>query len=244
MIEDRFNQNHVPSGPEGGQFTSGGGDGGAATAVKDDDDSDGGRGPLGSEASEAAQKYIASVSGKLSPRELGDYDVGAYKRDELAPLFHYTDAQERAIHDYTETKYTEINGALREGRDAGPDVDVISSAMRPLPDDLILLRELSGVNAMRGFSVGDVIADQAFASTTLIGRGRFASGRADTTVMHILTPKGTRALFADPASGFPEDEMILDHGTRMVIMRIAARPGHEGYVTDVYLLALPKEAAS
>jgi hypothetical protein len=189
----------------------------------------------------SAQQYIARVSGKLSPRELGNYDVAEYKRTRLEPLYHFSPEQMKAIGAYTETKYQEINEAARAGRDPGPEARTITSAMRPLPDDLILLRELNGADAMHDFKVGDVITDPAFASATLAPRGRFASGRAGTTVMHILTPKGTPAVYADPASGYPEDEMILDRGTSMVIMRVAPRQGHEGFVTDVYLLALPRE---
>lgn len=187
-----------------------------------------------------AEQYIDSVKGQLHPRELGNYDVASYKRERVAPAYSYTPKQAKAIHDYSETAYEDINQAARSGRDPGPVADTISSAMQPLPDDLILLRELNGADSLSDRQPGDILTDPGFASTTLAPRGRYASGRAGSTVLHILAPKGTPAVYADPASGFPEDEMILDRNTPMMIMRSQARPGQEGYVQDVYLLALPK----
>ena len=188
-----------------------------------------------------AQEYIRSVTGKLHPHELGEYDTPAYKRDVLNPAFHYTPEQAKAVHGYAE-HYQEINDAARAGHDhAG--ADAISSAMQPLPHDLILLREVSGKHTLDDVNPGDVIADQGFSSTALRTGNRYASGRDDTTVMHILTPAGTPAVWADPVSEYPEDEMILDRGQALVMMKKQVRAS-KSTVTDAYFLAVPKEAVT
>jgi ADP-ribosyltransferase exoenzyme len=186
-----------------------------------------------------AEKYITSMAGKVKPRELDNYNVGAYERDTLTPAFHYTPEQGKAIGRYTEQGYGEINTAARAGGAASAEVQAISRAMQPLPEDLILLREVSGHATLSHLNPGDIIHDEGFSSTTLIGRGRFAIGKSDTTVMHIMTPKGTPAVWADPVSGFPEDEIILDRGQPMIVMKKQQRSGRTD-VTDVYLLVLPK----
>jgi hypothetical protein len=195
----------------------------------------------GSAVAGKAENYIRQVTGKVRPHELDEYNTVAYKRDVLNPAFHYTPEQAGAIHGYAE-HYQEINDAARAGKDhAG--ADAISSAMQPMPQDLILLREVSGQHALADVNPGDVIADQGFSSTTLRTGNRYASGRDDTTVMHILTPAGTPAVWADPVSEYPEDEMILDRGQALVMMKKQVRPGRST-VTDAYFLAVPKEAVA
>jgi hypothetical protein len=188
----------------------------------------------------SAEKYIASMQGKVKPRELNNYDVGRYERETLNPAFHYMPEQEKAIRHYTENGYQEINDSARSGGSLSAEARALSSAMQPLPEDLVLLREVGGAQALGHVSPGDVIHDQGFSSTTLIGRGRFAVGKSDTTVMHILTPKGTPVVWADAASDYPEDEMVLDRGQPMIVMKKQQRAGRSD-VTDVYLLVLPKE---
>ena len=195
----------------------------------------------GSAPAAGAEKYIRQMTGKLRPRELGEYDTPAYKQDVLNPAFRYTPEQAAAIHGYAE-HYQEIQDAARTGKDhAG--ADAIGSAMQPLPQDLILLREVSGKHALDDVNPGDVIADQGFSSTTLRTGNRYASGRDDTTVMHILTPAGTPAVWADPVSEYPEDEMILDRGQALVMIKKQVRAS-KSTVTDAYFLAVPKDAVT
>lgn len=186
-----------------------------------------------------AQEYVKSLAGHVKLRELDDYDVGEFKRNTLDPAYHYTPEQAKAIGAYTEHAYHEINEAARTGHgEHVGDVDAISSAMQPMPEDLILLREVKGMHALGDLKPGDVIADPGFSSTTLIP-GRFAGGASNTTVLHVLTPKGTPTVWANPASGYPEDEIILDRDQPMVVMGSRQRPGRSD-VTDVHLLVLPK----
>ena len=193
------------------------------------------------------------LAGKVHPRELDNYNVGTYKRETLNPAYHYTSEQALAIRNYTDHS-SELNADQRgespvyrqfQASKLAAEADQISSAMHPLPDDMILLRELTGAHRMDGMKPGDVIADDGFASTTLTaGSGRYAAGRSDTTVMHIMTPAGTPSVWTSPAGGtYPEDEVILDRGTPMVMMRPPAPQPGRSDVTDVYLLALPKQVA-
>jgi hypothetical protein len=199
---------------------------------------------------ERVQAHIATLAGKMRPRDLDNYTVGPYKREHLNPAYHYTPEQAAAIRDYT-AHSAEMNADQRGEPPASrqfpaaklaAQADQISSAMQPLPHDLVLLRELNGMHRMDDLKQGDVIADDGFASTTLTGgSGRYAAGRDNTTVMHIMTPAGTPSVWTSPAGGdYPEDETILDRGTPMVILRPPTpRPGRSD-VTDVYLLAVPK----
>jgi hypothetical protein len=208
----------------------------------------------GSGIGERAEAHIASLRGKVHPRELDNYNVGTYKRETLNPAYHYTPEQSEAIRKYTDHSF-EMNADLRgdelERREfqkarLTEEADQISAAMQPLPEDLILLRELSGAHRMDGLKEGDVIADDAFASTTLTsGSGRYAANRSDTTVLHIMAPAGTPSVWAGAAAGtFPEDETILDRGQPMIVMKSASLSPGRSNVTDVYLLALPKAVAS
>ena len=207
----------------------------------------------GSGIQERVQAYVAGLAGKVHPRELDNYNVGTYKRETLNPAYHYTSEQALAIRNYTDHS-SELNADQRgespvyrqfQASKLAAEADQISSAMHPLPDDMILLRELTGAHRMDGMKPGDVIADDGFASTTLTaGSGRYAAGRSDTTVMHIMTPAGTPSVWTSPAGGtYPEDEVILDRGTPMVMMRPPAPQPGRSDVTDVYLLALPKQVA-
>ena len=207
----------------------------------------------GSGIQERVQAYVAGLAGKIHPRELDSYSVGTYKRGTLNPAYHYTPEQAAAIRDYTDHS-AELNADQRgespvyrqfQASRLAAEADQISSAMHPLPDDMILLRELSGAHRMDGMKPGDVIADDGFASTTLTaGSGRYAAGRSGTTVMHIMAPAGTPSVWTSPAGGaYPEDEMILDRGTPMVMMRPPALQPGRSDVTDVYVLALPKQVA-
>lgn len=188
----------------------------------------------------SAQKYAAGLAGKVKPRELDNYDVAQFKRERMDPAFRYTPEQVKAIRAYTENTYEDINGSARSGGDLGPQAKALSSAMQRMPEDLIVLREISGADVLSGVKPGDVIADDGFASTTLTSGGRYASGKSDTTVMHILTPAGTPVVWTGTNAGFPENEVILDHGQPMAVMKVQQRSGRSD-VTDVYLLVLPKE---
>lgn len=199
----------------------------------------------GSGVAGQAQDYIRQLSGQVQVRELNEYDVPGYERDRLDPLTaDWTPEQADAVAAYADHSY-EINNTARGVTLTRHRVDpattaqrtrLISSAMRPLPDDLVLLRELKGRTALGDLSPGDVIADPGFSSTTL-RPGRFASGRDDSTVLHILAPKGTPVVWA----GRGEDELILDRNTPLVVISKRLRPGRERFVTDMNLLVLPRE---
>lgn len=196
----------------------------------------------GSHEAAAAQQHLASLAGKVRLREVNDYNLRDYQRGTLDPAYHYTAEQQAAILRYQDSS-TPINRAARgqapdtPGRPAAQlaaDVEHLSAAMQPLPEDLVLLRELSGAHRLDDVQPGDVLSDLGFSSTTLTP-GRFAGGRSDTTVMHILAPAGTPTAWL----GKWENEMLLDRDTPFVIVSKTPRPGRTD-VTDVNVLLLPK----
>ncbi|HXJ27215.1 MAG TPA: ADP-ribosyltransferase [Streptosporangiaceae bacterium] len=201
----------------------------------------------GSGPAQKAHGYLVSLTGKVSLRRLHDYDIGDYTREKLDPMRdERTAEQDAAISDYVNHSY-EINATAR-GEDVRwrrfPEettrarIAAISSAMRPLPDDLVLMREIKGSEALDKFEPGDVIADEGFASTTLRA-GRFASGRGGTTIMHILAPRGTPVVWA----GRVEDELILDRGQALVLVSRKQTQRGPQTLTEINLLALPKGIA-
>jgi hypothetical protein len=197
----------------------------------------------GSGITAKAKAHFDSIAGKVHPRELSVYDVKAYERDHLEPVLTLTPGQAKAARAYTGSAFADVNARLRRGEDGGETARVLASAMKPIPHDLIVLREITGEHALDGVEPGDVIADAAFSSAALTPAGRFAGGRSHTTVMHILAPAGTPAVYPGQASEFPEDELILDASQPMSLMKAGPRPGRSD-VTDAYFLVLPKDVAA
>lgn len=138
-----------------------------------------------SELGGKAAAYLASVSGgKLNLRELNEYDTPAYKREHLDPLrAGLSLQQDMAIDDYQENSFQINETARRHLEGELPQYarqgDQISSAARPLPESLVVLRSVSD-SMLAGFEAGDVIADDGFSSTTLrAGPVRRRAGRQD-----------------------------------------------------------------
>lgn len=201
----------------------------------------------GSAPAGKAHEYLVSLTGKVSLTRLDDYNTPEYEREKLDPIRErYTPAQAEAVRQYVDHSY-EMNAHARgeeirwrrypEAATAAR-VDALSSAMAPLPDDLILMREIKGAEALDRFEPGDVIADDGFSSTTLRA-GRFASGRGGTTIMHILAPKGTPVVWA----GRVEDELIMDRGQALVLVSRKQTPRGTETLTEINLLALPEGIA-
>lgn len=140
-----------------------------------------------------------------------------------------------AVDDYRATSWQDVNRGLRSG--AGHEsVADIDAAMQPLPDDLVLTRNVPlAMFADKPIEDLDrmVVRDAAYAPTVFDG-GLGGWSNAEVT-MHIAAPAGTRAI-VDPTSR----EVILDRDTEMAISRVV--PNGRGQY-DMYLTVLPKRDA-
>jgi hypothetical protein len=124
---------------------------------------------------------------------------------------------------YREGRWREVNDALRTGTgDMPPEVAELDQAMRPLPTDTILTRDvplaLFGNVDPRGLA-GAQVRDAAPASTVV---GRPTDAPAPGMVrMEIAAPAGTLAI-VDPDTG----EVLLDRDMSLAIGAVV--PGEDG----------------
>lgn len=174
-----------------------------------------------------------------SARPASDAEAARYLDRPQARL---TAAQKGAVDRYTGDGFLRMNRELRAGNTSDPDIKRLDSAMRPLPDDLIVTRHVSaeafgltdrtlpGVQRLAGRK----ITDKAFASAAL---GSPHAGGLGGVTMHIAAPKGTPAIFGAALSRNPhERELLLGRGTEMAIARVAANQ-RGGY--DMWTVVLP-----
>lgn len=140
-------------------------------------------------------------------------------------------ATSHTVTGYFAGDWREINADLRSGQ-AVPGVDEIDKAMQPLPDDLMLRRQLPAdlfAHIPMDELVGMKVRDAAYSSTSL----EIPSGDAPSGVtMHIAAPKGTPAI-VNAADG----EILLARDTEIAISRVEPN-GRGGW--DVYGTVLPK----
>lgn len=139
-----------------------------------------------------------------------------------------------AVRDYTGSGYHKINDALRDKAKGVPartprNVKHLDKAMRPIPFDTIVTRNISGLNAFGGVPpdklIGTVFRDPAFLSTSIKEGGVF-SGNVQ---MIIKVPKGTQSRYVNDISYHKsEKELILGRETRMVIHSVEETTGNYG----------------
>jgi hypothetical protein len=138
-----------------------------------------------------------------------------------------------AVAKYLDGDWRAINTALRAGK-TPPGVDEIDQAMQPLPDDLMLRRQVP-LSLFAHVPMKDLegmkVRDAAYASTSLDVPGHEPGG-ADVVTMHIAAPKGTPAL-VNAADG----EILLARDSEVAITRVEP-DGRGGW--DVYGAVLPK----
>jgi hypothetical protein len=132
--------------------------------------------------------------------------------------------------------YGPVNTALRAGGPSTPDITAIHSAMKPLPHDTLLHRQvpLAMFGKVRpGQMIGLVVRDAGFfpasANPTPPGPG--------TVTMRIQAPAGTPAV-ADPATG----DVVLDHGLDMIVQAVRAA-GDGGVEMGLTVLSNASSAA-
>ncbi len=171
----------------------------------------------------------AAVQGAKPRAFTGDADRRAYLQT-LNP-----EPPQGALKRYLDGDWRTTNTALRSLKKgaASPDgVDDIDQQMAPLPDDLLLHREVPlalFAHMPMPELAGLKVRDAAYASTSIDPPG---SGSPDRVRMHILTPAGTPAV-VNPADG----EVLLARDTEVAITRVEP-DGAGGW--DVYGTVLPK----
>jgi hypothetical protein len=164
----------------------------------------------------------------LKPTGFGDAGAGRDYLEKIGP-----DAPSGAAAKYLDEDWRDVNAALRAGKHAD-GVDEIDQAMRPLPDDLMLRRQVP-LSLFAHVPMKDLegmkVRDAAYASTSLDVPGHEPGG-GDVVTMHIAAPKGTPALVnAD------DGEILLARDTEVAITRVEP-DGRGGW--DVYGTVLPK----
>jgi hypothetical protein len=137
-----------------------------------------------------------------------------------------------AVKKYLDGDWRDVNTALRAGK-AVDGVDEIDAEMQPLPDDLMLRRQVP-LSLFAHIPMKDLegmkVRDAAYASTSLdVGPGTDAP---DVVTMHILAPAGTQA-HVNAADG----ELLLARDTEVAVTRVEPN-GKGGW--DVYGVVLPK----
>ena len=184
------------------------------------------------------------MAGFHSTRPASDAEAARYLNRPQARL---SAAQKGAVDRYTGDGFLRMNRELRAGNTSDPDVKRLDSAMRPLPDDLVVTRHvgaeafgltdrtLPGVQHLTGRK----ITDKAFVSAAL---GSPHAGGLGGVTMHIAAPKGTPAIFGAALSRNPhERELLLGRGMEMAIARVE-RNQRGGY--DMWAVILPPGRAA
>jgi hypothetical protein len=163
----------------------------------------------------------------FNPTRFADADAARNHLEQIGG-----DQPDGAVVKYLNGGWRTVNPALRVGKTAD-GVNEIDAAMRTLPDDLILRRQVPAAlfaHIPLPDLVGMKVRDAAYASTTLDASGH-ESG-ADGVTMHIAAPKGTPAV-VNAADG----EILLARDTEVAITRVEPN-GQGGW--DVYGAVLAK----
>lgn len=142
--------------------------------------------------------------------------------------------QAQAASDYTAGGFHEINESLRDfdtDSSTQEQVDLINGAIDGtpgLPGDTTLYRGISGQEYVDAYlngdlSIGDIVTDEAFMSTSLdpnIAEGFFSRDNQGV-IYQILAPEGTSGIYVAPISNLEEEaEWLLPSGTSLQIVDI------------------------
>lgn len=153
---------------------------------------------------------------------------------------------------YSDEYYTDINNHLRTGEKAKRGV---AGNIKRL-DSAIKKSELKEQTVYRGVrlspelqevftrSVGTVISDPAFVSTTrdgkqaeaFAGTGQWGGGKKPAAVMEIRVPKGARGAYIAPMSANSyEEEVLLPRGSKFTIQSVTSSKGILRVVADLVI---------
>jgi hypothetical protein len=129
-----------------------------------------------------------------------------------------------AVDRYTGDTFVDTNRKLRAGDVSDPEVKRLDSAMKPLPDDLLVRRRLTmdafGVSSLEELEKlkGQIYSDPAYMSTSI---GTPYGGDLGGVTLLLAVPKGTPGVLAAEYSRNPsEREILIGRGQRMVITSV------------------------
>lgn len=215
-----YNHNH----DDKGQFSTG--DGGLTTAALDAAAAK--YGPKGTVTT--ARKVFGQ---RLDPQTV--YDTAAQLTTAQEAWRSGLSADQRtAIEDYTGTGSDYINSILRMGPPEAAsmfvgvrNLDGAVASSPPLTDPVTVFR---GAAFNMNASVGDVITDPAFVSTSLnpVRTAGFALG-TQSTLMQITVPAGEKAPYiGNLSSSRSEQEVLLNRGTSFQVTKVTnVDAGHQ-----------------
>lgn len=176
----------------------------------------------GAEKNRAAKAIDGFTPRKVKNRQEGRAYLGGIGGSNHPP----------AVRSYLDGDWKQVNAALRAGKDSD-GVAEIDAAMRPLPDDVVLRRQIPA-DVFGQVPLGDLpglkLRDAAYASTSLDSPG--LRSKPGVVTMHIAAPAGTSAL-VNPDDG----EILLARDTEVAISRVVQNK-QGGW--DVYGSVLPK----
>ena len=140
--------------------------------------------------------------------------------------------QRKAITNYTNSGYHDINSYLRGGKltnesgygysnsNVAKTIQHLDETMRPIPFDTVVTRNFTGIHHMPAAPqdmIGKVYHDNAFMSTTIKEAGVFSG---DVQLV-INVPAGTPSRYVNDISIHKsEAELLLARGTRMVVTKV------------------------
>lgn len=142
----------------------------------------------------------------------------------------------KAVRSYTGSYYDDINSVLRKTKKHNKDhrahvkgiVKHLDAAFKhksaKIKKETVVYRGYAN-NFANHLQAGDIFQDKGFVSTSAKQQLAESWAGSDGTVMHILTPKGSKALSVKEVSTFgdSESEILLNRGTKF---RIISREGN------------------
>lgn len=150
--------------------------------------------------------------------------------------------QKKALNRYSDEDFLEINGTLRTGASASPEltgkVRAVRSAMRPTDEPIVVSRVADYLSlGIKHFNQerlaeelpqlkGKIMQDPGFMSTTIKPPGKHSFNQSTAKIgsrveLHIEIPPGAHAAYLESVSDFPdEQELLLDAGTRYEIVDV------------------------
>ena len=164
-----------------------------------------------------------------------------------------SDGHKQTIRDYQETGlYDPLNSYLRTGKLAPTsdtaafaddlfqggfdspeskgwakqqieDMDAAIAKSRTT-EQLVTYRGLPA-SVVASVSVGDVIRDKGFSSTSLDREVAEGFAERDGAILRIIVPKGSKALYADPIVDLKQHEVILPRGSGFKVARVSESNG-------------------
>jgi hypothetical protein len=151
-----------------------------------------------------------------------------------------TGTEDRALYEYGNFSYANINAGLRSGGTLSEtiqkDVKAIDSALNKskVPENVSAFRGLYHSEIANAFADGDSgrlvgmeFQDDGFISTSLDANTAYRHSRADpdSALARIYVPEGSRGAYVDPVTQRGEAELLLPRGTRFRVREAFVNAG-------------------